>query len=93
MANSENVIVKAECLWKRFGSLIANECISISAHEGEVVSILGPNGAGKTTLLRQIYGELRPDSGVVTVMGLSPRRLRGGGLWVSYPRRQPHSIY
>ena len=86
MVNSENAIVKVERLWKRFGSLTANECISISAHEGEVVSILGPNGAGKTTLLRQIYGELRPDSGVVTVMGLSPKEAKGRGIMGVVPQ-------
>jgi len=86
MVNYKDVIVRVECLWKRFGDVVANECVSVEAREGEVVSILGPNGAGKTTLLRQVYGELRPDSGVVTVMGLSPRKAKERGVMGVVPQ-------
>ena len=34
---------------------------------GDRIGVVGPNGAGKTTLLRVLAGELRPDSGSVTV--------------------------
>lgn len=30
--------------------------VSISLHEGEIVTIIGPNGAGKSTLLNSIFG-------------------------------------
>lgn len=42
--------------------------------QGEFVSVLGPNGAGKSTLLKLLLGLLRPDSGIITVLGKPPRR-------------------
>ena len=44
------------------------------AHAGEGIVILGPNGAGKSTLLYHLLGLLRPDEGVVTVLGHDPAR-------------------
>ncbi len=32
---------------------------------GDKIGIIGPNGSGKTTLLRLLFGELRPQSGVL----------------------------
>lgn len=43
----------------------ADDDISFSASDGEIVGILGPNGAGKTTLLRIIAGIMEPTSGSV----------------------------
>jgi cobalt/nickel transport system ATP-binding protein len=42
------------------------------AHAGEGVVVLGPNGAGKSTLLHHLLGLLRPDEGVVCVLGHDP---------------------
>lgn len=46
---------------------LADDNISFTAKEGEVVGILGPNGAGKTTLLRMIAGIMEPTSGEVLI--------------------------
>lgn len=46
--------------------------ISITIKKGEVFGFLGPNGAGKTTTIKLITGLLRPDSGYVSVCGISP---------------------
>lgn len=43
----------------------ADNGISFTAKEGEIIGILGPNGAGKTTLLRMIAGILEPTSGTI----------------------------
>jgi ABC-type Fe3+/spermidine/putrescine transport system ATPase subunit len=40
----------------RYGGVIALDHVSISAEEGEFLTILGPSGSGKTTLLRVIGG-------------------------------------
>lgn len=33
---------------KRFGTLVANDSISLSVAEGEILALLGENGAGKS---------------------------------------------
>ena len=43
--------------------------VSLDIPEGKVTAIMGPSGTGKTTLLRLIGGQLKPDSGQVTVAG------------------------
>jgi ATPase subunit of ABC transporter with duplicated ATPase domains len=43
--------------------------VSFRVGEGSVSALIGANGAGKSTLLKIIRGELRPDSGVVSIDG------------------------
>lgn len=45
----------------------ADNNISFTAKEGEVIGILGPNGAGKTTLLRMIAGIMTPTKGEIII--------------------------
>lgn len=54
---------------KSFGTLIANNEISFSISEGEVLAVLGENGAGKTTLMNMIFGHYVPDTGNITFNG------------------------
>lgn len=54
---------------KRFSGLTANDDISFSVDEGEIVSIIGPNGAGKSTLFGCITGFQRPNSGTILYRG------------------------
>lgn len=44
----------------------ADNGITFTAKEGQIVGILGPNGAGKTTLLRMIAGILEPTAGTIS---------------------------
>jgi branched-chain amino acid transport system ATP-binding protein len=44
--------------------------ISLSIHEGEVVSLLGRNGVGKTTTLRSIMGLTPPRAGKILLHGV-----------------------
>lgn len=48
-------------------SFLADDNISFTAKEGEIVGILGPNGAGKTTLLRIIAGIMEPTEGSINI--------------------------
>ncbi len=49
----------------------ADENMTFTANDGEIIGILGPNGAGKTTLLRMIAGILEPTSGKITFDGMN----------------------
>lgn len=60
---------------KRFGGLLANDDVSFTVSEGEIVSIIGPNGAGKSTLFNCVTGFYRPDAGAVRYRGRDITRL------------------
>ena len=54
-------------LSKRFGSVLANDRVSLDLHQGEVLALLGENGSGKTTLMNMLFGHYLPDSGTIDV--------------------------
>jgi branched-chain amino acid transport system ATP-binding protein len=54
---------------KRFEGLVANDDVSFTVSEGEIVSVIGPNGAGKSTLFGCITGFHRPSAGRVVFAG------------------------
>jgi manganese/iron transport system ATP-binding protein len=54
--------------------VLENICIEVSA--GQSLALLGPNGAGKSTLLRAVMGLVPVRSGVLEVLGKSPREAR-----------------
>jgi general nucleoside transport system ATP-binding protein len=60
-------------LSKRFGPVTACAEVSLDVAAGEIVGLLGQNGAGKTTLMNLIAGVERPDSGSVTLGGVTLR--------------------
>lgn len=64
----EKVII-AENLTKRFGCFVATDHISFSVRRGEIFGFLGANGAGKTTAMRMLCGLSRPSEGRAVVAG------------------------
>ena len=59
----ENTLFTCKGINKEFGSVKANDDISISVKKSQIHVLLGENGAGKSTLVKIIYGLLQPDSG------------------------------
>ena len=43
-----------------YGNIHALKGVSLTADEGEIVTLIGANGAGKSTTLKTISGLLRP---------------------------------
>ena len=69
---------------KRYGETAALDNVSLDFADGSFCSLLGPSGSGKTTLLRAIAGFVEPDSGAISIGGVSveniPVRHRGIGM-------------
>lgn len=64
----ENVIY-ADNLTKKFGNFTAVDHITFSVRRGEVFGFLGANGAGKTTAMRMLCGLSQPTEGKGVVAG------------------------
>src|SRR5512147_1947854 len=54
---------------KRYGTLVANDRLSLTIRRGELMTLLGPSGCGKTTSLRCLTGTNRPDEGRIFLDG------------------------
>jgi branched-chain amino acid transport system ATP-binding protein len=67
------LVVKDLC--KSFGGLRVTRGVNLDVAPGERRLIIGPNGAGKTTLFNLITGELKADSGAVSLFGQPITRL------------------
>lgn len=65
-------MLTAKSARKTFGSVVALEGLDLEVSAGETVCLLGANGAGKTTTLNLFMGFIEPDSGEVSVGGVSP---------------------
>ncbi|WP_406023842.1 ABC transporter ATP-binding protein [Nocardioides sp. NBC_00850] len=63
---------------KRFGSLVANDHISLTVEPGEIHCLLGENGAGKSTLMNVLYGLYQADEGEIVIDDV-PQRFKGPG--------------
>ncbi|MGL4281079.1 MAG: ABC transporter ATP-binding protein [Albidovulum sp.] len=78
-------VLRLDRITKRFGALTANDAISLSLGEGEVIALLGENGAGKTTLMNILFGQYVADEGTITAFGNplppgNPRAALGAGI-------------
>jgi lipooligosaccharide transport system ATP-binding protein len=67
---TQDSIVVARDLVKRYNGFTAVDGISFEVQKGECFGFLGPNGAGKTTTMRMIYGFSAPTAGALEVFGM-----------------------
>lgn len=73
-------LLDVQHLGKRFAGVKAVDDVSFSLEAGELLALIGPNGAGKSTCFNMLNGQLRPDSGQITldgrsIAGLAPREI------------------
>ncbi|OYR83033.1 ABC transporter [Halorubrum ezzemoulense] len=78
-------ILSTEGLTKRFGSLVANDELSVTVEADTIHGIMGPNGSGKSTFFNTVTGFYRPDGGTVRfdgedVTGWKPDEIARRGL-------------
>jgi iron(III) transport system ATP-binding protein len=64
--------------------------ISLTLHQGDILSLLGPSGCGKTTLLRLIAGFERPQTGRIVLAG---QTVVGDGCWLPPEQRDVGMVF
>lgn len=60
-------VIKIEQLNKSYGDVRAVKNLSFEVRRGELFAFLGVNGAGKSTTISMLCGQLKKDSGNITV--------------------------
>jgi lipooligosaccharide transport system ATP-binding protein len=71
---SEQPLIHARALVKRFGDFTAVDGIDLDVAPGEAFGFLGPNGAGKSSTMRMISCVSMPTSGELRILGMDPVR-------------------
>jgi ABC-2 type transport system ATP-binding protein len=71
---SEDSVIEAKGLSKKYGAAAAVDNISFNVGRGEIFGLLGPNGAGKTTTILMLLGLTDISDGEVRVLGFNPAR-------------------
>jgi phospholipid/cholesterol/gamma-HCH transport system ATP-binding protein len=66
---SQEPVIAIKGLKKSFGSLSVLNGVAIDILKGENIAVLGRSGSGKSVLIKIISGLLKPDEGVVKVLG------------------------
>ena len=68
--------IQVEQLYKAYDAVVAVDHLDFQVNCGEIFGLLGPNGAGKTTTIRMLIDIIKPDAGVVRVLGEEPSAVR-----------------
>jgi ABC-2 type transport system ATP-binding protein len=68
-------VIEVQHLRKSYGRTVAVDGLSFTVEPGRVTGFVGPNGAGKSTTMRVMLALETPDSGQVTINGLTHREL------------------
>ena len=72
-----NTVIEINALKKSFGSDIVLNGINLNLFEEENLVVLGKSGSGKSVLIKIIVGLLKPDSGLVRILGENVAELNG----------------
>jgi branched-chain amino acid transport system ATP-binding protein len=71
-----NALLEVRAVSKRYGGVVANDKVSLTVGEGQIVGLIGPNGSGKTTLFNSIVGTHPIDGGSIRFDGREISHLR-----------------
>jgi lipooligosaccharide transport system ATP-binding protein len=71
---SDEPLISARGLVKRFGDFTAVDGIDVDVRRGEAFGFLGPNGAGKSSTMRMVGCVSPPTAGVLRILGRDPDR-------------------
>ena len=82
---TDGALLALDGITKTYGSIVANDSISLTVRRGHIHAVLGENGAGKSTLMKIIYGVTQPDAGAIrwrgeTVTVRNPAHARALGI-------------
>ncbi len=67
--NRGEILISIKDLYKSFGDNHVLQGVNLEVHNKENVVVLGRSGTGKSVLIKIVCGLLRPDSGMVNVLG------------------------
>jgi lipooligosaccharide transport system ATP-binding protein len=71
---SDEILIGAQGLVKRFGEFTAVAGIDLDVRRGEAFGFLGPNGAGKSSTMRMIGCVSTPTGGSLRILGMEAAR-------------------
>lgn len=86
---SQEPILKARGLVKRYGRVTALDQADFDLYPGEILAVIGDNGAGKSSLIKALSGAVTPDEGEILLDGKpvqfsSPMQAREAGIETVY---------
>jgi len=67
-------VIEAKNITYSYNKKLAVDHISFDIGKGEILGFLGPNGAGKTTTLKMLTGQLLPQNGEISVLGIDVQK-------------------
>jgi len=89
MTMTQEPILTARGLIKRYGRVTALDNADFDLYPGEILAVIGDNGAGKSSLIKAISGAAVPDEGEIRLEGKpvafkSPMEAREAGIETVY---------
>ena len=69
---TDDILLRARGLTKRFGDFTAVDGIDVEVRRGEAFGFLGPNGAGKSSTMRMVGCVSPVTEGELRILGMDP---------------------